>query len=128
MDDVRLPLFLDLRGKRVLVVGGGDVATRRGSRLVQAGADLSVVAPDVSDELAQTAHDVQRRGFEAVDVEGNWLVLACTNDMHVNLAVAEAAESAGIWCVRADDAEQSAAWLPPARARDRTITVCHGRA
>src|SRR4051812_46921095 len=111
MDDVRLPLFLNLRDKRVLVVGGGDVATRRASRLVQAGADVSVVAPHVSDELARMVRDVQRRGFDGKDVEGAWLVLACTNDEHVNQAVAHAAESAGIWCVRADDAEQSAAWL-----------------
>src|SRR3954465_10839541 len=127
MDDVRLPLFLDLRGKRVLVVGGGDVATRRGTRFVQAGADLSVVAPEVSDELVQTARDVQRRGFEAVDVEGTWLGLACTNDMHVNQAVAQPAESAGIWCVRADDAEQSAAWLAATGHADGiTIAVSAG--
>jgi len=111
MDDVRLPLFLDLRGKRVLVVGGGKVATRRAERLRAAGADVSVVAPDVADAIAEVTADIRRRAFEPADVDGAWLVLACTNDSTVNAAVAAAADAAGIWCLRADDAEQSPAWL-----------------
>src|SRR3954447_10094554 len=127
MDDVRLPLFLDLRGKRVVVVGGGDVATRRAARLTQAGADVTVVAPNITDELAQTGVDIQRRPFDDRDVEDAWLVLACTSDERVNQAVAEAAESAGIWCVRADDAGQSAAWFAATGQTDGiTIAVTAG--
>src|SRR5881409_2817209 len=103
MDDVRLPLFLDMRGKRVLVVGGGNVATRRVARLAEAGAEITVVSPHITDELAQTSADMQRRPFDPRDVEGAWLVLACTGDTTTNDAVAAAAEEAGVWCVRADD-------------------------
>ena len=111
MDDARVPLFLDLRGKRVVVVGGGTVATRRGVRLIDAGADVTVVAPDVSEELARRVYEVRQRAFEPSDVQDAWLVLACTNDTRVNETVATTAASAGIWCIRADDAERSPAWL-----------------
>ena len=111
MDDARLPVFLDLRGRRVLVVGGGSVATRRGARLVDAGADLIVVAPDVTAELNNLASTVHRRAFDAPDVEGAWLVLACTDDTAVNDAVASAADAANVWCVRSDDAQRSPGWL-----------------
>ena len=127
MDDVRVPLFLDLRGKRVLVVGGGNVATRRASRLNEAGAQVSVVAPDVTEELAELATDVQRRPFEPVDVRDAWLVLACTDDSRVNDAVAAAADDARIWCIRADDADQSPAWFAATGHADGiTIAVSAG--
>jgi uroporphyrin-III C-methyltransferase/precorrin-2 dehydrogenase/sirohydrochlorin ferrochelatase len=69
-----------------------------------------VVAPQVDDDLV--ADEVQRRAFEPADVEGAWLVLACTDDAEVNAAVAAAAADRGIWCVRADRADESAAWVP----------------
>src|SRR6476469_9268124 len=122
MDEVRLPVFLDLSGKRVLVVGGGNVATRRAARLTAAGAEVVVVAPDVSEELARSAVEVQGRPFHPNDVQNAWLVLACTNDQDVNQAVAAAADAAGIWCIRSDDAEQSAAWLPASGLADGTTT------
>lgn len=127
MDDLRLPVFLDLRGRRVLVVGGGTVATRRGARLVDAGADVVVVAPAVTAELNNLASTVHRRDFDATDVDGAWLVVACTDDKRVNDAVASAADAANIWCVRSDDAERSAAWLAATGQADGiTVAVTAG--
>jgi uroporphyrin-III C-methyltransferase/precorrin-2 dehydrogenase/sirohydrochlorin ferrochelatase len=127
MADGRLPLFLDLDGKRAVVVGGGEVATRRAVRLAAAGADVVVVAPTVSDELGGLAATVVRREFATSDVGGAWLVLACTDDPAVNEAVAAAAEAARIWCVRADEAESSPAWLPAtAHADGITVAVSAG--
>jgi uroporphyrin-III C-methyltransferase/precorrin-2 dehydrogenase/sirohydrochlorin ferrochelatase len=127
MDDGRLPLFLDLTGRRAVVVGGGAVATRRAGRLAAAGAAVLVVAPHVGDELASLATDVVRREFEAADVDGAWLVLACTDDAAVNEAVAAAADAARIWCVRADRAEASPAWMAAAGHRDDiTVAVSAG--
>lgn len=127
MDAARVPVFLDLRGRRALVVGGGNVATRRGARLVEAGADVVVVSPDITAELNNLASTVHRRAFEPTDVDGSWLVLACTEDEQVNQAVAIAAASAGIWCVRSDEAEQSAAWLAATGQADGlTVAVSAG--
>ena len=127
MAGVRLPLFLDLTGRRVLVVGGGSVATRRARRAVDAGAVVTVVAPQVTDELADLAANVEQRPFASADVDGAWLVLACTDDPAVNAAVADAAAAAAIWCVRADDAQTSPAWLAAAGESDGvTVAVTAG--
>jgi uroporphyrin-III C-methyltransferase/precorrin-2 dehydrogenase/sirohydrochlorin ferrochelatase len=89
-----LPLLLDLAGRRVLVVGGGAVATRRAERLAESGAVIDVVAPQVSDRLRALAVRVADRPFAAGDVDGAWLVLACTDSPSVNAAVADAATEA----------------------------------
>lgn len=124
---MRYPLFLDLTGRRVVVVGGGRVAARRARDLVDAGAAVLVVAPDIADEVAATGAEVARRRYDVADVEGAWLVLACTDDALVNAQVAADAEAGGVWCVRADDAESSAAWRPAATAVDHvTVAVSAG--
>lgn len=118
----RYPLHLDLRGRRVLVVGGGAVAARRVRSL--AGADVHVVAPDVADGFPDVP--VQRRSFEDADVDGAWLVLACTGV--VDDAVAAACDQRQVWCVRADDASVSPAWVPAvARVDDVVVSVTAGR-
>jgi uroporphyrin-III C-methyltransferase/precorrin-2 dehydrogenase/sirohydrochlorin ferrochelatase len=114
MDGRRLPLFVDLAGRPVLVVGGGPVATRRARRLADAGGAVVVVAPEVSDDLARLADTVHRRGFRDGDVDGVWLVVACTDDADVNAQVAAAAGARRVWCVRSDDAAASPAWLAAA--------------
>ncbi|MDQ1694767.1 MAG: uroporphyrin-III C-methyltransferase / precorrin-2 dehydrogenase / sirohydrochlorin ferrochelatase [Frankiaceae bacterium] len=114
---MRYPLFLDVRRRRVVVVGGGAVAVRRCRTLVDAGADVVVIAPEVSTELP-AAVTVVRREFAPVDLDGAWLALACTDDAGVNAAVAAAAELRGIWTSRADDATQSPAWIPAGGAVD----------
>lgn len=118
------PLHLDVTGRRVLVVGAGAVAVRRVRALVAAGAAVEVVAPDVAADMPDVP--LQRRAFAASDVAGAWLVHACTGV--VDAAVSAACEDQGVWCVRADDAEQSAAWVPAvARVEDVVVSVTAGR-
>ena len=116
--DAAAPYLLALRlaGRRVLVAGGGSVAARRVPGLLDAGADVLLISPEVTPSL----HDLilagrigwQSRGYAPGDCAGAWLVCACTDDPAVNAAVAAEAEAAGIWSVRADDAAASAAWTP----------------
>jgi uroporphyrin-III C-methyltransferase/precorrin-2 dehydrogenase/sirohydrochlorin ferrochelatase len=108
---VRFPVFLDLTGRRVVVVGGGSVAVRRCRSLVDAGAEVHVVAPEPSGDLPDRVTVAVRR-FVPEDVDGAWLVLACTDDAEVNRTVASVAEARGVWCSRADDAEASTVWVP----------------
>lgn len=118
----RFPLHLDLTGRRVVVVGGGAVAARRVRGLP--GADVLVVAPDVVDGFPDVP--LERREFRDDDVDGAWLVLACTGV--VDDAVADACEQRQVWCVRADDASLSPAWVPAvARVDDVVVSVTAGR-
>jgi uroporphyrin-III C-methyltransferase/precorrin-2 dehydrogenase/sirohydrochlorin ferrochelatase len=116
--------MLDLAGRRVLVVGAGRLASRRTGDLLSAGALVTVVAPDGSAEIETSGATVVRRRFAAADVDGAWLVLACTDDPAVNEAVAAAAEAQRIWCVRSDVADRSMAWLAAVtRVDDVTVAV-----
>jgi uroporphyrin-III C-methyltransferase/precorrin-2 dehydrogenase/sirohydrochlorin ferrochelatase len=124
---VRYPLMLDLAGRPVLVVGAGRVGARRVADLLAAGAVVTVVAPDVSADVDAGAATVVRRPFLAADVDGQWLVLACTDVAETNTEVARAAEANRVWCVRADDAELSAAWLTAvSRVDGLTVSVSAG--
>ncbi|MER6827286.1 uroporphyrinogen-III C-methyltransferase [Streptosporangium sp. NPDC000563] len=109
-------LGLRLSGRRVLVVGGGRVAQRRVPALLDAGALVTVVSTSVThalDDLIATGRVTwEARRYQVGDVDGAWLVQACTNDRAVNAAVAAEAEAKRIWCVRADDKDASAAWTP----------------
>ncbi|MGB8651780.1 MAG: uroporphyrinogen-III C-methyltransferase [Mycobacteriales bacterium] len=117
------PLHLDLRGRRVLVVGAGPVGVRRARAAAACGADVLVVAPDAPEDLELP---VERRVFEEPDLDGAWLVHACTGA--VDDVVARACEARGVWCVRADDASQSAAWVPAvARVDDVVVSATAGR-
>jgi uroporphyrin-III C-methyltransferase/precorrin-2 dehydrogenase/sirohydrochlorin ferrochelatase len=127
------PYLLGLRlgGRRVVVVGGGAVATRRIPALLDAGADIVLVSPAVTASLEDLAAAGrirwEERGYADGDCAGAWLVCACTDDPAVNAAVAAAAEQQRTWCVRADDAQASAAWTPASgRAEDVRVGVLSG--
>jgi len=121
------PLALDLSGRRVVVVGGGRVALRRASALLDAGALVRVIAPDVTAELAGLDVTVLERPYRDGDLAGAWLAHAATGDAEVNRAVAAEAERRRIWCVRADDAAASPAWTPAVtRHGDISVAVTAG--
>ncbi|MEO9108916.1 MAG: NAD(P)-dependent oxidoreductase, partial [Jatrophihabitantaceae bacterium] len=80
------PLLLDVTGRRVLVVGGGVVATRRAIALAAAGAQVRVVAPKVSEDLHGVDVDLELREFADSDLDGAWLAVAATDNPTVNSA------------------------------------------
>jgi uroporphyrin-III C-methyltransferase/precorrin-2 dehydrogenase/sirohydrochlorin ferrochelatase len=129
-DVTGFPLLLDIAGRRVVVAGGGSVASRRVPALVAAGADVLVLAPTVSGEIAALAGRgarIEARRFEPADLDGAWLALAATDDPAVNEAVAVAAEQRRIFCVRADAAPGGTARTPAvARYGDVTVAVNGG--
>jgi uroporphyrin-III C-methyltransferase/precorrin-2 dehydrogenase/sirohydrochlorin ferrochelatase len=121
------PLALDLTGRRAVVVGGGAVALRRARALLAAGAVVEVIAPVVNEELAGLDVTVSRRRYGDGDLDGAWLAHAATGDPEVNAAVAAEAERHRIWCVRADAADASPAWVPAVtRHGDITVAVTAG--
>ncbi|MBD2897957.1 Siroheme synthase [Actinomadura sp. RB99] len=124
-------LGLRLRGRRVLVVGGGRVAQRRVPALLDAGAEVVLVSPEVTASLQGLAEAGRiawhARPYRRGDCAGAWLVQAVTDDAKVNGDVVADAEAARIWSVRADDAESSPAWTPASgQAGDATVGVLLG--
>lgn len=118
------PLLLDLVGRRVVVVGGGPVAARRTHGLVDAGADVVVVAPWACEAVAELASDgeivwYQRDYAGAADLDGAWLVHTATGDAHVDARVRVDAEAARVLCVDAGAGAEGSAQVP-AVARVRT--------
>lgn len=95
-----LPLFHNLRGRRCLVVGGGDVALRKLRQLADAGASIEVVAPQVNQAIREMAKNQTlnflERPFAEDDIAGAVLVVAATNDDTVNAQVSQLAQAANI--------------------------------
>ncbi|MGD0374060.1 MAG: uroporphyrinogen-III C-methyltransferase [Streptosporangiaceae bacterium] len=121
------PLALDLAGRPVAVVGGGRVALRRVTAMLEAGAFVRVIAPDVNADLAGLDVTVLQRPYRDGDLAGAWLAHAATDDADVNGAVAAEADRRRIWCIRADDAAASSAWAPAAtRYGDISVAVTAG--
>jgi uroporphyrin-III C-methyltransferase/precorrin-2 dehydrogenase/sirohydrochlorin ferrochelatase len=113
-----LPLFLNLTGRAVVLVGGGPVATAKLRQLMAAGADVRVIAPDVTDEIAATrGPTVEKRPFEPADLEGAWLVVAAATPA-VNRQVAEAAETRRLFVNAVDDPANASAFLSGVVRRD----------
>lgn len=91
-----LPLFHNLKGRPVLLVGGGEVALRKARLLAGAGAALRVVAPEVHDELRGLATETLRRGYQASDLDGVVLAVAATDDSALNAQVSTDAQARSI--------------------------------
>ena len=102
---VGLMLHVDLRGRRVVIVGAGRAGAEKLDRLVASGADLTVVDPAAAPDLERAGLTVRRRPFTDADVAGAWLVIAATKDERVNGDVERAARAAGALVTRGDRAD-----------------------
>ncbi|MFT3907682.1 MAG: siroheme synthase CysG [Steroidobacteraceae bacterium] len=122
-----LPVFLDLRGKGALVVGGGAVAARKIELLLKAGARVQVVAPGLHAEVRQLVTDgrVQHlsAAFSAEHCDARHFIIAATDQPEVNRAVAEAGAARGIWVNVVDDQAQSSCILPAIIDRDPVLVA-----
>ena len=116
---MRYPLFLDLTGRAVLLVGGGRVATAKLQQLLAAGARVRVVAPEISEEILKTAPQVQvaQRPFVPADLDGVWLVVAAAT-RPVNGEVAAVAETQRVFVNAVDDPANASAFLSGVVRRD----------
>jgi siroheme synthase-like protein len=95
---VLYPAFIDLRGRRCLVVGGGPVGTEKTEKLVHAGAYIRLVSPAITDRLAELVAtgaiaEFHRRAYRAADLDDCILVIAATSEAEVNRQVWEDGEA-----------------------------------
>jgi uroporphyrin-III C-methyltransferase/precorrin-2 dehydrogenase/sirohydrochlorin ferrochelatase len=120
------PVGLRLAGRRVVVLGGGQVAQRRLPALIAAGADITLVSPSATPSVEAMAEAGEitwvKRRYEDGDLAEAWYALVATTDPASNAAASAEAERRRIWCVRSDDAEAASAWTP-ATGRCEGVTV-----
>ncbi|HHQ4922809.1 TPA: siroheme synthase CysG [Aeromonas veronii] len=111
-----LPIFCRLDNKPVLLVGGGEVAERKARLLLDAGARLTVVAPELDPELAELAANGSIEWlageFAAQQLAGKWLVVAATDRREVNALVYQSANQARIFANVVDDPKRSSFIMP----------------
>jgi uroporphyrin-III C-methyltransferase/precorrin-2 dehydrogenase/sirohydrochlorin ferrochelatase len=120
------PVFLKLRGRRVLLVGGGAVAASKLEGLLAAGAAVTVVAPEISPALDRQGVTLHRRAFEPADLDGAWWVVAAAPPA-VNREVQAAAESRRVFVNAVDDPAHATAYLGSiVRRNDVTVAISTG--
>ncbi|MFD6925453.1 uroporphyrinogen-III C-methyltransferase [Streptomyces sp. NPDC059944] len=120
------PVGLRLTGRRVVVLGGGQVAQRRLPALIAAGAAVHLVSPGATPSVEAMADAGEitwtRRAYEEGDLADAWYALIATTDEDANVAASAEAERHRVWCVRADDADRATAWTP-ATGHSEGVTV-----
>jgi siroheme synthase-like protein len=117
-----LPVMLKVRGRRCLIVGGGGVARRRAGALLEAGAFVTVVAPQIDPELAQLPIHVEVRTYRGDDLDEVMLVIVATDNETVNQQVSADARARGVLVNRADDPDEGDITIP-AHTRHGPITL-----
>jgi len=126
----QLPVFLDVSGKRCVVVGGGQVARRKVDSLLECGAAITVVSPDVVPALLALSPDrltLCRRAYQEDDLDGAFLAIAATKDRTVNAAVVADAQARGVLVCSADAGPGSDfGFGAVVRRNDLTIAVSSG--
>lgn len=91
---MHFPMFVDLTGKKVVVIGGGAVALRRAAVLRDFGAMVTIIAPDIKGSIEGVAFAM--RNYKRGDLQGAFLAVAATSDRMVNWLVGEEARRIGI--------------------------------
>ncbi|MFF3070716.1 uroporphyrinogen-III C-methyltransferase [Kitasatospora sp. NPDC057904] len=120
------PVGLLLAGRRVVVVGGGQVAQRRLPALIATGAELHLISPSTTPAVQAMADAGEltwhARPYQDGDLADTWYALVATDDPAVNARVSAEAERERVFCARSDDAAAATAWTP-ASGRDAGATV-----
>lgn len=127
------PIFLEMKDRRCVVIGGGAVAKRKVEGLVAVGANVTVISPAITDGLRdllkQNAIRHVAREYQAGDRAGYDLVFVATENAETNAAVAGEAQSLRIWVNSADDPDHCDFILPAViRRGDLTVAVSTGGA
>jgi siroheme synthase-like protein len=125
------PIYLEMTRRRCLVIGGGAVAERKIANLLEAGAEVTVLSPDVTENIArwsmQNLLQLQARRYHEGDLAGFDLAFVATDDAEVNGAVYREGRSGGVWINAADDPSHCDFILPSVLRRgDLTVAVSSG--
>ena len=118
-----LPIILDLRGRKALVVGGGRIAYRKAKALADEGAHVTVISPVFVDEFSTMPNaTLVQRTYEAGDTEGFQLVITATGNHDVDQIIYDEGNARGTWVNSADDPDRCSFYLA-ATHRDGNVIV-----
>ena len=119
------PLYIDLSEKKIVIAGGGKLATRRVKTLLPFTRNITVIAPEVAEDLrvlGMAGHiQVIERGIKKSDVKNAFMVLAATNDWRLNDAIYKLCKEQGIYVNLAGDDEQSDFAFPGICLQDNVV-------
>ncbi len=125
------PIFLDLKNKKAVVIGGGSVAERKAITLISCSADVCVISPDITPRLRELAKKKKlryvKKRYEDKDIKDAFLVVAATNNREANKAVFAAAKKYKCLLNIVDKPDESNFIVPSLISRgDLTIAVSTG--
>ncbi len=121
------PVFLDVRDRRCVVIGGGDLGEEKATRLLEYGARVEVISPDITDDLLKEVDGERltwvRRGYEQGDLEGAFIaIVADTSDGKANRNVSEEARARNV-PLNVSDVTHLCTWIAPAVVRRGEVIV-----
>jgi precorrin-2 dehydrogenase/sirohydrochlorin ferrochelatase len=125
------PIFLEMTGRRALVIGGGAVAERKIASLLEAGAQVTVISPDVTETIARWSKEksinLTARCYQPGDLAGYELAFVATGDEAVSSRAYNEGQERGVWVNAADDPAHCDFILPSVLRRgDLTVAVSSG--
>lgn len=129
-----LPLFIDVTGKKCLVVGGGKVASRKLIPILSTNMIVTLISPDIIDEIHQASNEhknlkIIKRKFNSEDIEDQFLIVAATNDTKINKEIAKISKENNILINMAEDSISGNTLIPSVVDRDPIkIAVSSGAA
>ena len=129
-----LPLFIDVTGKKCLVVGGGKVASRKLIPILSTNMIVTLISPDIIDEIHQASNEhknlkIIKRKFNSEDIEDQFLIVAATNDTKINKEIAKISKEKNILINMAEDSISGNTLIPSVVDRDPIkIAVSSGAA
>lgn len=119
------PIMLKMKGKRAVVVGGGKIAERKIKGLLDAGADILVISPEVTDKILRLATDKtikwEQKSFEPADIKGAFLVITAVNERAVNQSVQDSITDQQLFCRSDDQGEGN--FIQPSLFRQGKLTI-----
>lgn len=122
------PVYLDIKDKDCLVIGGGSVGTRKVLTLLACGANVTVISSDATERLRELSNNgvikLKERPFQTADLDGRFLVIGATDNQELNFKIHAEAEGRGLLCNIADRPEACNFILPSIVNRgDLTIAI-----
>ena len=113
---MKFPVFIDLQDRKIIVIGGGNIALRRIQTLLPFGGKITVISPGLHEDLLDLFHNHQigwlKKEYAKGDCKQGYMVLACTNDRNVNYSVYKETKEMDCYRNNCDCKEESNFYFP----------------